>query len=167
MAPSSSIIAASTERSASSAWGGVSAGGPPEPPVAYSVMVSILPTRTPRVGSGMSVGEVLLREPLQVLPHRTLGAGTAQAVRRVVGDDELGAAPTIRAAAHAADSALELQQQLGGELAEAGDDARLECFELAHEIGRAGRDLVRQRVSVFRGPALQDVRDVHGLARKP
>src|SRR5689334_10390173 len=156
MAPSSSIIAASTERSASSAWGGVSPGEPPVP-VAYSVMMSILPARTPRVGSGTSVGEVFLREALQVLPHRTLGAGAAQAIRRVVGDDQLGAAPAIGAATHAADGALQLQQQLGGELAEAADDARLERFELAHEVGRTGLDLVRQRIAVLGRTALQDV----------
>src|SRR5262245_32938058 len=99
------------------------------------------------------VGEVFLRESLQVLPHRTLRAGAAQAVGRVVGDDEFGTAPAVRLAPHAADRALQLQQKLRGELAKTADGARLECFELAHEIRRAGVDLVRQRVSILRRAA--------------
>src|SRR5215831_20193690 len=139
MAPSSSIIAAKTERSASSACGGVRPGGPPELLVVNSVMMSFLPARGPRVwlGDVELIRKIFLRESLQVLPHRLLRVGAAQAVRRVVGDDELGAAPAVRAAAHAADRALDLQQQLGGELAEAADDARLQRFELADEVRRA------------------------------
>src|SRR5262245_16479920 len=111
IAPSSSIIAASTERSASSACGGGSPGEPAEVGVLYSLMMSFPSARGWSV-RGCSVGEVLLREPLQIVPDRSLRAGAAQAVGRMVGDDQLGAAPAVRLAAHAADRALQLQQQL-------------------------------------------------------
>src|SRR5262245_62143543 len=155
-------MAASTARSAWMACGGTNPpGAMRDSSIRMSVMVLILEERlAERARRAWARGcrlvrEVFLREALQIFPDRALGAGAAQAVGRVVGHDELGAAPAIRFSSHAADGALDLQQQLRRELAEAADDPRLERLELAHEIGRARLDFVRQRIAVLRRAALE------------
>ena len=64
-------------------------------------------------------------------------------------------------AAQLRDPLLGLEQQLGREVSERDDHARLDQLELAVEPGRARLDLVGLRVAVARRPALHDVGDVH------
>src|SRR5262245_35401454 len=89
----------------------------------------------PRVTARL-IRQVFARQQLHVLPHRPLVRRAAQARGRVVGDDELGALITVDLAAEIANRSLDPDQQLGRELAEAADDARLDRVELAAEIRR-------------------------------
>src|SRR4051794_3161685 len=58
-------------------------------------------------------------------------------------------------------------EQLGGEVAEGADHLRPNQLDLLLEVGPAGVDLLRPRISVSGGPALQDVRDEDVLPLQP
>src|SRR5437016_3857459 len=107
-----SIMAASTARSACSACGGVRPG---MPVARVSVPNSVMVVRFLRgcvVRRTESVRKVFLREPLQILPDRTLGGGVPQAIRGMVGHDHLGAAPAEGFPAERAKAQFRLQQEL-------------------------------------------------------
>src|SRR3954454_9220707 len=65
------------------------------------------------------------------------------------------------------DSLFRVEQQLRGEVPERDHHARLQEAELPLEVRTAGFDLVGLRVAVARRPALDDVGDVHIVARQP
>ena len=55
-------------------------------------------------------------------------------------------------------------EELGGEVAERCDHLRLDQLDLAEEMRLARLDLVRLRIAVAGGPALEDVRDIDVVA---
>src|SRR5690242_9958186 len=107
-------MAARIERSASSACGGVSPGGAPLGGAARMSVMEVLPGAWRAPSRRRSVGEVLVGDPLQVLPRGLLVARAAQQVGRVVGDDQPGAVVAERPAAQRPERALDAAQQLGG-----------------------------------------------------
>ena len=74
-------------------------------------------------------------------------------------DRAAGDLAELRRAAHAADPNPAAGQQLGGEVAQGGDHARLDQLDLAMRVRLAGLDLDRLRIAVARRPAPQYVGD--------
>src|SRR5262249_56166281 len=110
--------AASTERSASTAWGGV---GPSGPRLTGREMSSVM--MAPSVGAwgaagrdAKSVGLVLQRHALHVVPQRALVARVPQQRRGVVRHDQLGAAIAIDPAAEVSDGTLNAGHHIAGHL---------------------------------------------------
>src|SRR2546423_599282 len=65
----------------------------------------------------------------------------------------------LRTPADARDAGRRASQELGREVPERADHARLEQLDLALEVWPAGRDLVGLGIAVAGRTALQDVRD--------
>jgi poly(A) polymerase len=65
------------------------------------------------------------------------------------------------------DSDLLAQKSLGGKVTQGADHAGFNEFDLFPEMGHAGLNLDGFRISIFRRPAFQDVRDVDILASQP
>src|SRR5258706_369497 len=133
--------------------------------VAYSTICDS--AARPRSHGLRSCRLILARKHLHVLPYRSLVVRIPKTCGRMIGDDELRALITIRAPAQTPDGALHPDQQLGGELAEAADDPRLQRFELSLEIRRARFHFVRKWIAILGRTALEHVADVHRLAREP
>ena len=73
----------------------------------------------------------------------------------------------LRLAVHPGDPVLLAGEELGREVPERCDDARLDQRDLPEEMRLARLDLVRHRIPVPGRPALERVRDVHVLTAQP
>ncbi len=119
-------------------------------------------------GSSGSGSLEQLLEPAEVLDQLLLHLRRPQRRRGVQQreDEDRAAAERVhlRHAADPGDPGRVVGDQLRGEVAERGDDPRLDQLDLAPQIGLAGLDLDRLRIAVARGPALEDVGDEDLLA---
>ena len=68
---------------------------------------------------------------------------------------------------HARDPRWFAGEQLGREVAERGNDFRLDQRDLAEKVALAGLDLVRLRIAVAGWPAFEHVRDIDLVALEP
>jgi len=73
----------------------------------------------------------------------------------------------LRAPVHARDASVGAREQLGREVAERADHLWLDELDLPVQVGPAGVELVRLRVTVARRSALEGVADKHVLPRQP
>jgi hypothetical protein len=86
---------------------------------------------------------------------------------RVQAHGPAGQLSILRPAANAHDASGTAGEQLGGEVAERADDARLDQLDLPEEMRLAGLDLLRSRVAVARRAMLEDVRHEDVAAIEP
>src|SRR5204862_1469941 len=87
----------------------------------------------------------------------------AKSRRRMKEREEEGGAPAdlvhLRGASHPGDPRAAAREQLGGEVAEGGDHARLDELHLTVEVRLAGLDLDRLGIAVAGRAALEHVAD--------
>ena len=126
------------------------------------------------LGARRRAGERALQElgdRREVGPQRLLHRRGAQRRGRVEErQQEDGAAAELvdlRGAAHLGDPGRAAAQQLGREVAEGADDARLDQPHLLEQVGLAGLDLLRLGIAVARRPRLEHVGDEDVVAGEP
>src|SRR4051812_8616974 len=139
-------MAASTACSASSEYGG----------------------RRSRYGSrpgGLSAIEYSTGE-LDIFPGGALPGGIPQQSRGMVGHDQRHPVIAMNLAPQLTDRELGFKQRLRGEGCKGQNDLGPHQLDLAHQIGRAGGHLLRQRIPVARRPVLEDVRDEDIVTRQ-
>ncbi len=140
--------------------------------------VRIVELRGLRELAGVEIGRLLRRTQLEqvgqaceVLAQSLEHARRVQRGGRVKDRVQAHRAPPQRAdlwlAVHACDSSRVGAQQLGREVAERADHARLDQLDLPVQVLLAVLDLDRLGVAVGRRPALQGVGDEHLRARHP
>jgi hypothetical protein len=88
-------------------------------------------------------------------------------VQRIQEDRPASERDLLRLAVDARDTGLLSREELRGEVAQSGDDLRLDELDLAEEMRLAGLDLVRHRIAVARWPAFQDVRHEDQVPAEP
>ena len=120
--------------------------------------------RNQRSGSGGRVQAEFAHGDLQVGPGFFFLARIAEQKCRMIGDDELAAAPGVDTSAKAGEG-LALAEEIRGRCrAERDDDLRANDVDLAEEEWRAGVGLVGLRGAIAGGTALDDVGDVDLVA---
>ena len=103
-------------------------------------------------------------QPPHVVPRVPLEVRIPQQRGRVVGGHHRNARVEVHLLPQAFEAGLGAQQGLGGDAAEAADQARLQDRQLTLQVRFAGTDLRRQRVAVLRRAAFEDVADEDVLA---
>lgn len=102
----------------------------------------------------------LFEQHLHVVPDVFLGAGVAQQIRRMIGDQDRRVAIFVEAAAEFADGDFGFEEGLGGNCADADDVVWTQNFELALKILPAVIGFLRQRVAVVGRAAFEDVHNI-------
>lgn len=103
---------------------------------------------------------------LHVLPHVTLPVRTSQQERRMERRDQLGAPIVVHAAPKSGYRILRLEQRLSSKCPQRDDDFRTNAVDLLKQKGFAGFNFVRFGVAVLWRPTLDDVGNIHVVARK-
>src|SRR5467141_752822 len=167
MASRERSIAPSTERSASSDWGGIL---PPVRPSSLSKGRRGSAIRSAACSIGIpSARRASLQgvaHTLHVLPRLALQAGIAKERRGVIRRDERNASILERASAQGGHRGLRLQESLHRGEAQRADERGPHERELLLEVGQALLHLVRHGRPVLRRPALEHVADEDLLAPK-
>ena len=105
-------------------------------------------------------------QDLDIVPHLPLGGRVAQHVGGMISAKDLHAVEVDHPAAELADGRIDLQQVLRGAGAKATYELRLDDRQLGVEVLAAVGRLHRQRRTIVRRPAAEDVHDVNVLAAK-
>src|SRR6185312_9798223 len=100
-----------------------------------------------------------------VIPGRLLPVRVAEQRRGMVRHDQRNTVVRVHLAAELSQAFPDTEQRFAGGAPHREDHLRPEQLELAVEIGNAGRDLIRQRLSILGRTALDDVGDVHRTPR--
>src|SRR5262245_6552279 len=105
-------------------------------------------------------------DAFHVVPGGALEARVPQKSGRMIRGDDDGLAERKDLPAESGERRLAARQEQRGESPERAEDSRRDEADLLHEVGPAGGDLLRERVAIPGRAALEDVRDVHLVARQ-
>src|SRR5215471_17518141 len=123
--------------------------------------------RRSRYGSRASVGAIEYSTgELDIFPGGSLPPRVPEQSRGMICHDERHTVILVHRAAQFTDRCLRVQQRLRGERSERENHSWSDQLDLSNQIRTARGNLIGQRIAVARRSVLQNVADVHLLARQ-